>query len=148
RRNLEARGQIDHVETRIDTKGRKQPAKRAPTKPQAVPADVQATRFTQALPKRCHTIGVGLRRAGTEETDHRHSRLLRACRERPRCRAAEQSDELAPCHSITSSASAISLSGTSRPSARAVLRLITSSNLVGCSTGRSPGFSPLTMRLA
>jgi hypothetical protein len=33
------------------------------------------------LPKRCHTIVVGLRRTGTEETDHRHRRL-RAHRER------------------------------------------------------------------
>ena len=32
--------------------------------------------------------------------------------------------------------------GTSRPSAFAALRLMTSSNLVGCSTGRSPGFAP------
>jgi hypothetical protein len=28
------------------------------------------TRFTQALPKACHTIGVGLRRTGTKESDH------------------------------------------------------------------------------
>ena len=33
----------------------------------------------------------------------------------------------------------------SRPSALAVFRLITSSNLVGCMTGRSAGFSPLRM---
>ena len=32
-----------------------------------------------------------------------------------------------------------------RPSAFAVLRLITSSNLVGCCTGKSAGFSPLRM---
>jgi hypothetical protein len=58
--------------------------------------------------------------------------VLRARRERPRCnRAAEQSDELAPSHSITSSARASSIGGISRPSALAVLRLITSSYLVG-----------------
>ena len=53
--------------------------------------------------------------------------LLRARGERP-CgrRAAEQRDELAPPHSITSSARASSVGGTSRPSAFAVLRLITS----------------------
>src|SRR6266516_492220 len=39
-----------------------------------------------------------------------------------------------PHHSITSSARASSVGGTSRPSALAVLRLITSSNFVGCST--------------
>src|SRR3954453_391147 len=46
-------------------------------------------------------------------------------------------------HSITSSAIASSVRGTSRPSAFAVLRLITSSNLVDCSTGKAAGFVPL-----
>ena len=46
----------------------------------------------------------------------------------------------------TSSARASSVGGTSRPSAFAVLRLITSSNLVGACTGRSAGFVPLKMR--
>src|SRR5207342_1606586 len=49
-------------------------------------------------------------------------------------------------HSITSSARASSGSGTSRPSALAVLRLSTVSYLVGACTGRSAGFSPLRMR--
>src|SRR5256885_5064883 len=49
-------------------------------------------------------------------------------------------------HSITSSAVASSVGGTSRPSALAAFRLITSSNLVGSCTGRSAGFSPLRMR--
>ena len=52
-------------------------------------------------------------RTAAEETDHRHRRLLRARRERPRRRrAAEQRDELAPLHSITSSARASSVGGT------------------------------------
>src|SRR5262249_30873391 len=72
--------------------------------------------------------------------------LLRARRERPRCRAAEQHDELATLHSITSSASASSVGGISRPSAFAVFRLMTNSNLVACITGRSAGFSPLRTR--
>src|SRR5262249_12384681 len=38
-------------------------------------------------------------------SDHWHSRLLRTLRQRPRGRAAEQRNELAPLHSITSSAS-------------------------------------------
>ena len=33
--------------------------------------------------------------------------------------------------------------GDVRPRALAVLRLMTSSNFVGCSIGRSPGFAPL-----
>ena len=49
----------------------------------------------------------------------------------------------APLHSITSSASASNDAGTSRPSDFAVLLLITSSNLVDCSTGKSAGFAPL-----
>jgi hypothetical protein len=49
-------------------------------------------------------------------------------------------------YSITSSARASSVSGTVRPSALAVLRLITRSYLVGFCTGRSAGFSPLRMR--
>src|SRR5262245_60323430 len=66
---------------------------------------------------------------------------------RPRDRAAQQRDELATAdHSITSSASARSLSGIWRPSVLAVLRLMTSSNLVGTCTGRSAGFSPLRTR--
>src|SRR5262249_3595585 len=73
-------------------------------------------------------------------------RLLRTCREWPRRRTAEKSDELAASHSITSSARASSVGGISRPSAFAVLRLITSSSLVGFCTGRSAGFSPLRMR--
>src|SRR5262249_30613161 len=73
--------------------------------------------------------------------------LLRARRERPPCRSpAEQSDELAASHSITSSARAMSIGGTSRPSALAALRFTARSNLVGCSTGRSAGRSPLRMR--
>jgi hypothetical protein len=73
--------------------------------------------------------------------------LLRARRQRPRDgRAAEQPDERAPPHSINSSARASSVGDTSRPNALAVLRLITSSYLVGACTGSSPGFSPLRMR--
>src|SRR6516164_9253806 len=84
-------------------------------------------------------------RAGAKKPDHRHGRLLRARRQRP-CRraAAEQRDELAPLHhSITSSTRARMVAGTSSPSALAVARLMTSSNLVDCCTGRLAGFSPL-----
>src|SRR5262245_46062598 len=81
------------------------------------------------------------------EPDHRHRRLLRTCRERPRDRCtAEQRDEVAPLHlcghSITSSASRRNDSGIVSPSAFAVLRLTVRSNLVGSSTGRSAGGAP------
>jgi hypothetical protein len=45
-------------------------------------------------------------------------------------------------YSITSSAIASSVGGTSIPSARAVCMLMTNSNLVGCCTGRSAGLTP------
>jgi hypothetical protein len=46
-------------------------------------------------------------------------------------------------YSITSSARISIDCGTVRPSSLAVLRLMTSSNRVGCSTGRSAGLAPL-----
>src|SRR5262249_46449950 len=84
-----------------------------------------------------------------EHADASHAlALLRARRARPRyrCRAAEQPDELAPLHSITSSTRPISGIGTLRASALAVFMLMTSSTLVACWTGRSAGFSPLRIR--
>jgi hypothetical protein len=71
-------------------------------------------------------------------------RTERARGERPRSRrAAEQRDELAPLHSITSSAATSRPDGTVRPSAFAVLRLMIVSNLVAACTGRSAGLSAL-----
>src|SRR5262249_19834592 len=85
--------------------------------------------------------GMGVR---TQEADGpQTSGLLRARRERPhRPRAAEKRNELAALHSITLSARSTSPAGTSWPIAFAVLRLMTSSNRVGCSTGRSAGLMP------
>ena len=48
-------------------------------------------------------------------------------------------------HLTTSSARSSNDCGIVRPSALAVLRLITRSNFVGCSTGKSPGLAPLTI---
>src|SRR5262249_4298965 len=77
----------------------------------------------------------------------RLARLLRARRQRPsRCRAAEQRDELAALHSITSSAATSKPGGTVRPSAFAVLRLSAVSYRVGACAGRSAGLSPRRMR--
>src|SRR5260221_12720246 len=53
-----------------------------------------------------------------------------------------------PLYSITSSASASSVGGISRPSSLAAFKLIAISNLVGCTTGRSAGLSPLRIRPA
>src|SRR5262249_14024079 len=88
------------------------------------------------------------RRTRQKDANTRHSvGLLRSRHDRPRGRrAAEQRDELAALHSITSSAVESSIGGTVRPSALAVLRLMTSSYLVGACTGRSAGFLPLRTR--
>src|SRR5215216_6573109 len=48
-----------------------------------------------------------------------------------------------PPHSTTSSARNRNESGMVRPIALAAFRFTAISNLVGCSTGRSPGFAPL-----
>src|SRR5262249_15863836 len=82
-----------------------------------------------------------------QHTDAPHPlALLRAPRERPRGRTAEQRHERAPVHSITSSARCCRCHGTSRPSDFAVLRLITNSNVTGGWTGRSLTFSPFRIR--
>jgi hypothetical protein len=93
-----------------------------------------------------------MRRALLAGEVHQHANAphhigLCARRERPHRRAAEQRDERAPRHSITSSASASSRSGTSMPSAFAVLRLITNSNFVDiCSPGNPSFFRDLIKR--
>src|SRR5262245_30212632 len=93
-----------------------------------------------------------VRRCGEEHADAPHPlALLRPRRGRPCSRsAAEQHDELAAshacAHSMTSSASASSLSGTVSPSILAVPALMTNSNLFGCTTGKSAGLAPLRMR--
>src|SRR5262245_23355455 len=101
-----------------------------------LPLDI--AKIAQALPK---VIPVG-RVVYDAYSRHTADWLLRARRQRPRRRTADQRDELAPPHSITSSARASSEIGTVRPSALAVVRLMTRSNFVGCSTGISAGFAP------
>src|SRR5262249_25566620 len=54
-----------------------------------------------------------------------------------------QQSPIEPSHSMTSSARARIDGGTVGPSAVAVFKLMTSSNLVGCSIGRSAGSTPL-----
>src|SRR5262249_26716368 len=111
-------------------------------------ATVDPAKFAQSLHERGGPFASGRTRALAQEADGRQPpRLLRARRERPSCcRAAEQGDELAPFHSITSSARASSVFGTIRSSALAVFKLISNSYLVGTCTGRSAGFSPLRIR--
>jgi hypothetical protein len=70
----------------------------------------------------------------------------RKCGHSPRSRSCIAASR--HLYSITSSARASSVGGTSRPIVLAVCRLITNSNVVGRSAGRSAGFSPLRMRPA
>ena len=81
------------------------------------------------------TIGSGKGQTGT--------RVAHASAPPDSCSAAERSD-----YSKTSSARAMSVGEIVRPSAFAVLRLMMSSNLVGCWIGRSAGLAPLRNRLA
>src|SRR5262249_8180354 len=86
---------------------------------------------------------------GNEYANSGPFRLLRARCERPRrSRAAEQNDEPPRPHSITPSARASNVGGTSRPRTLAACRLMHSSNFVDCTTGKSAGFAPLRIRPA
>src|SRR5262249_28269205 len=119
----------------------------APAKLDPYVAAVRPSQFLRLL-QECRDAPLALRVVLGEDGEHADpahlvGRLLRARRERPRSGAAEKRHELAPFHSITSSARASSVGGTSRPSVLAVLRLMISSNLVDWTTGRSAGFSPL-----
>src|SRR5262249_25449039 len=99
--------------------------------------------FFQALMESGYAARERPRRRAVEEPDHRHRRLLGARHQRPGGHAAEKRDELAPPHSITSSARSRIDVGMSMPMARAVLRLTIVVNFVARSTGRSAGFAPL-----
>jgi hypothetical protein len=97
----------------------------------------------ERLDRRCLSCG------GEQEAEPVDTTIfLRSRSERPRRCAAEQRDELAPLHSITSSARPSSGNGMERPSALAVLRLTAISSFVSCCTGRSAGLLPLRMRPA
>src|SRR4029077_8240933 len=98
----------------------------------------------------CGDVG----RAAGAEPDHQPDILtgrgdLRARRKRPgNGPAAEKCNERASPHSINSSATESIPAGIASPRALAVLRLITSSYLLGVWTGRFPGLSPRRMRSA
>src|SRR5947199_10491652 len=95
-------------------------------------AAVAPAEFAQPLPERL-VPRLGLRaRERRQQTDHPNILLLREggqrqCKGRP----AQRADQRPPVHSMTSSACASSNCGTVRPSAFAVVRLITSRKRVG-----------------
>src|SRR5262249_5635175 len=121
--------------------------------PPNVQPHVTATGPTQVRERLCERRDARLHYgivfvARYEHADAPHTvALLRARRERPRRRAAEEGDELAALdHSIISSARAYNVGGTVMPIAFAVFILMISSTRVDCCTGRLAGFSPLRMR--
>src|SRR5262249_16364318 len=83
--------------------------------------------FLQTLLERRYEMCIRTGRCGVEIADHWHTQLLRPHRKRPCHRAAKERDELAPLHSITSSARTSRAVGIARPSALAVLRLMNNS---------------------
>src|SRR5262245_64556795 len=93
----------------------------ASLRPAILDRDVAAfdpAEFVQPLHKGGDRLADHRRRGPAKEPDSwQLRRLLRARRKRPRSRAADQSDELAPFHSITSSVRASSWIEGSRPSA-------------------------------
>jgi len=93
------------------------------------------------------TIGCSSRRDGIHTDDDPRLPTTRLYRRQITAfdpSATDNGDELSPVdHGMISSARTKNDWGIVSPSALAVLRLITSSNLVGCSTGRSAGLAPL-----
>src|ERR1700730_18583459 len=87
-----------------------------------------------------HLVGAGRLERGKLPDPVHLSRRLRLGGDH-RTRASEERATIH--HWITSSARSRSDGGIVSPRALAVLRLMTNSNFVGCSTGRSPGLAPL-----
>ena len=108
------------------------------------PFDSQVSALDPAKPPQCfikvmpgHCIAV--RQPADADTSCRRLR-----HRLPRAREYQCGNKkVAPPHSITSSARASIDCGTVRPSAFAVFKLMTSSNFVGCWTGKSAGLAPL-----
>src|SRR5262249_10167017 len=139
----------DHIDGHARELGRKCGQLPTVLRPSPPDEDVVARDVAQVAQARPQAISCKRLGDKAEKSDAWQLRtLLRARGEQQKKRrygrAGEQRDELPPFHSITSSARASSVGGTSRPSAAAVCRLMTNSNLVGCRIGSSAGFSPLS----
>ncbi len=88
------------------------------------------------------SVALALGHRGPEEADEFAGDRRHASARGPAPKPAHRVYRSRPRYSITRSAWRRIVCGIVRPSALAVLRLMTSSNFVGCSTGRSPGFAP------
>jgi hypothetical protein len=122
--------------------------KRRPSTPAADSAQVRCSRYAESLVTARASRVAKSTEAGTQErwlrcwvfTDgvqegDRQGRTTIAALHAECCRRLS--------HSISSSARTRDISGSVRSRAFAVLRLTRNSNLVGCSIGKSAGFSPL-----
>src|SRR5262249_61546895 len=89
----------------------------------------------QPLPRRGQLSNGGRPMSGQSTTLAKHHQQGTIGKARTTCAGL--------AYSITSSARASSVGGTSKPKALAVFRLPPNSNLVPCCTGRSAGFAPL-----
>ena len=158
RRDEEGWGRVEPLGAWFRTKSRSEgltPRKRAQIPPQAAPGErltLAGTAISHAEPdahppgcrlvrqsQLCANLGTG--GAGRGES---LASVVSVLRQRSQCSRVT-------IHSITSSAPTSTLCGTVRPSALAAFRLTTSSSLVDCSNGISPGFVPLrilSMKLA
>src|SRR5262249_43814573 len=102
--------------------------------------------LAEALVERAHAAGPGGGRFRAEESDDRCGLLLCAQARGRNGSARPAEEESSPSHSITSSACDSTPARISSPNALAVCRLITNSNLVDCTTGRSEGLAPFRIR--
>jgi hypothetical protein len=136
----------DHVHMHADELGYQRRQLIDVLRPLPFNDDVGAFDVAEVTQARPQPLTCGTLEGKAKKPDARRLRMLPMRPQRPCDRATEQSDELTPPHSITSSARASSVGGTSRPSVLAVCKLITNSNLVGCKIGKSAGFSPLSTR--
>src|SRR5215468_9100902 len=117
--------------------------------PSVAACDIADSAQVWSLASRVETAAIARNCQGLHTVVGKGSKVMDMARAIPVAssrRAADERDELAPLHSITSSARTRIDDGTTRPSALAVLRFRTISNFVGNCTGRSPGFAPCRMR--
>jgi hypothetical protein len=117
----------------------------------AAAGDAGSRISSQPIARRDSRSGfMGLARQTAHSTSTRRVVFLETPFENPfriNCRRFTDAGAHRPAtHSITSSAMARSDGGTVRPSMRALWWLMTSSNLLDCTTGKSAGLEPLRMR--
>src|SRR5215469_2273004 len=109
---------------------------------------LRISELLEPLPECRQISGVRCGRYHFQQTDTiDFPRLLRPSGKRRSEQTADKvgNERATGDHWITSSARVSSDGGIVRPRALAVLRLITSSNFVGCSTGRSAGLAPFSI---